>query len=318
MSITTAWTELRFLFDRGTGLCRRGVSSLRTRGWRASWQRVCVQLRRVPAAQRPDLYLPAATPFAPFAVPASDAPRASIVIPVYNQFAHTLACLRAIAAHPPHAAIEVIVVDDGSSDDTQLCLQQVGGLGYLRRPHNGGFIAACNDGAALARGEYLVFLNNDTLPQPGWLDRLLATFDQHPGTGLVGAQLVYPDGRLQEAGGVVFADGNASNYGRFESPNHPRYGFVREADYCSGAAIAVLRELFGRLGGFDRRCTNPAPGWCTWKGLPPARVSTRGSRPTRSATATPSPPSGRRCWRITCRAPPTRPRRRCTPAGKTC
>ena len=125
MSITTAWAELRFLFDRATGLCRRGVSSLRTRGWRASWQRVCVQLRRVPAAQRADLYLPAATPFAPFAVPASDAPRASIVIPVYNQFAHTLACLRAIAAHPPQAAVEVIVVDDGSSDETPPRLQQV-------------------------------------------------------------------------------------------------------------------------------------------------------------------------------------------------
>jgi GT2 family glycosyltransferase len=251
--MTMAWTELRFLFDRGTGLFRRGVASLRTRGWRASWQRVLRQLRRVPASQRPALYLPEPQPFAPFAVPLSDAPRASIVIPVYNQFAHTLACLRAIAAHPPHAAIEVIVVDDGSSDDTERCLQRVDGLRYLRRAQNGGFIASCNDGASLARGDYLVFLNNDTLPQPGWLERLLATFDANPGTGLVGAQLVYPDGRLQEAGGIVFADGSASNFGRFESPNHPSYSYVREADYCSGAAIALPRAVFDALGGFDRR-----------------------------------------------------------------
>lgn len=251
--MTLAWADLRFLIDRGTGLCRRGVASLRTRGWRASWQRVLKQLRTVPAAQRPALYLPDAAPFAPFAVPVSAAPRASIVIPVYNHVAHTVACLRAIAAHPPQAAIEVIVVDDGSSDDSQRCLPQVAGLRYHRRAANGGFIAACNDGAALAGGEFVVFLNNDTLPQPGWLDRLLATFDANPGTGLVGAQLVYPDGRLQEAGGMVFADGNASNYGRFESPNHPRYAFVREADYCSGAAIALPREVFERLGGFDRR-----------------------------------------------------------------
>lgn len=251
--MTLAWTDLRFLIDRATGLYRRGVASLRMRGWRATWLRVRQQLRTVPSSQRPALYLPEATAFAPFALPASDAPRASIVIPVYNHLAHTVACLRAIAAHPPQAAIEVIVVDDGSSDDSPRCLAQVAGLRYHRRAVNGGFIAACNDGAALARGEFVVFLNNDTLPQPGWLDRLLATFDAHPGTGLVGAQLVYPDGRLQEAGGIVFADASASNYGRFGSPDHPRHAFVREADYCSGAAIALPRALFERLGAFDVR-----------------------------------------------------------------
>ncbi len=253
VGVTVAVGDLRFLLDRAAGLFRRGMTSLRTRGWRASWQRVLKQLRPVPASQRPALYLPAAAPFTPFAVPAADAPRASLVIPVFNQFAHTMACLRAIAAHPPQAAIELIVIDDGSSDDTQACLQQVTGLRYHRRAHNGGFIAACNDGAALARGKVVVFLNNDTLPQPGWLDTLLGTFDSNPGTGLVGAQLVYPDGRLQEAGGIVFADGNASNYGRFESPDHPRYSFVREADYCSGAAIALPRAVFEQLGGFDSR-----------------------------------------------------------------
>ncbi|WP_425480641.1 glycosyltransferase family 2 protein [Arenimonas daejeonensis] len=97
----------------------------------------------------------------------------------------------------------------------------------------------------------LVFLNNDTTVQPGWLDALLATFETHPDTGLAGSKLVYPDGRLQEAGGIVFTDGTCWNYGRFEDPDHPRYNFVREVDYCSGAAIALRRDLFLRLGGFD-------------------------------------------------------------------
>ncbi|HEY0505001.1 MAG TPA: glycosyltransferase [Lysobacter sp.] len=248
-----SWTELRFFYDRGTGLLRRGFASLRTRGVRASWEGVRRQFHRVPLEQRPALYLPEPQPFAPFAVPCAPQPVASIVVPVYNHFEHTLGCLRALAAHPPHAGIEIIVVDDGSSDDTQSSCERIEGLRYHRRARNGGFIAACNDGAGLARGDYVVFLNNDTIPQPGWLDALLATFAEHGRIGLAGAQLIYPDGRLQEAGGLVFDDGSAHNFGRFESPNDPRYGYVRDADYCSGAAIAIPRGLLERIGAFDTR-----------------------------------------------------------------
>lgn len=243
--------EARFLFDRAFGLARRGLASLRTRGWRASWARVKTQFHRVPVQRRLQPYLPEDAPFAPFAVPYSPAPRASIVIPVYNQFAHTLTCLRALAAHPPMAACEIVVVDDGSSDETVAALPQVSGLRYHRRSENGGFIAASNDGAARAAGEYLVFLNNDTAPQPGWLDALLATFDEHPKAGLVGARLLFPDGRLQEAGGIVRNDGRADNLGRFESPFDPRFAYLRQVDYCSGAAIAIRKSDFVSLGGFD-------------------------------------------------------------------
>ena len=251
MSISLA--DVRFQWQRALGLIRRGISSLRTRGWRASWDRVKRQFRRVPQVQRAALYFPAEAPFAPFAVPDSATPRASIIIPVYNQAAHTLACLRALAEHPPLASCEILVVDDGSSDQTGDWMAQVSGLHFHRRARNEGFIAACNDGAERARGEFLVFLNNDTMPQPGWLDALLDTFHMHPDAGLVGAQLLYPDGRLQEAGGVVFSDGSAWNYGRFESPHDPRFASLRAADYCSGAAIAVRRDLFHSLAGFDTR-----------------------------------------------------------------
>ncbi|HEY5802604.1 MAG TPA: glycosyltransferase [Lysobacter sp.] len=246
-----SWTDVRYAYDRGTGLVRRGIISLRTRGARASWERVLKQFYRVPDAQLIELYLPEPEPFAPFSVPFSQAPRASIIVPVYDQFEHTLACLRAIGAHPPKADVEIIVVDDGSSDATEPSLVQVSGLRYHRRRENGGFIAACNDGASLANGHYLVFLNNDTIPQPGWLDVLLATFDQQPGTGLVGSQLLYPDGRLQEAGGIVRNDGRADNLGRLRSALEPEFSYVRRVDYCSGAAIAIQRDLFRTLGGFD-------------------------------------------------------------------
>src|SRR5690606_21444235 len=104
--------------------------SLRTRGLRASLARMREQLGPTPKALREALELPGPAPFAPFALPTSDTPRASILIPVYGQFAHTLACLRAIAAHPPQAAFEVIVVDDGSTDDTPAHLPAVEGLRY--------------------------------------------------------------------------------------------------------------------------------------------------------------------------------------------
>src|SRR4029450_13773385 len=123
-------------------------------------------------------------------------------------------------------------------------LKDVAGVQFVRNPENQGFIGTCNHGASLARGEIIVFLNNDTIVTPGWLDAILAVFGEHAEAGLVGAKLIYPDGRLQEAGGIVWRDGSAWNWGRNEDPNHPIYNYVREVDYCSGACIAVPRALF--------------------------------------------------------------------------
>ena len=245
--------DARFLADRALGLARRGWISLHTRGVRASLARVRAQFARGAAPATPPWLPPADTvpAFAAYDPPAE--PRASIVIPVFDQLHHTRRCLQALAAQAHDASFEVIVVDDGSSDGTDAYCAGIAGLRYHRRAANGGFIAACNDGAALARGEYLVFLNNDTVPQPGWLDALLRTFASEPQAGLVGAQLVFPNGTLQESGGVVFADGSAWNYGRNESPDDPRFAYLRDADYASGAAIAIPRDLFRRLGGFDPR-----------------------------------------------------------------
>ncbi|TZF88546.1 glycosyltransferase [Cognatilysobacter lacus] len=249
-----SWAGLRFSLVRAAGLLRRASASLRSRGLGGTLSRVRDHVGV--GAPRPSttLYRPASPGTVPAALGTSaTAPMASIVIPVYGHLAHTLECLQALAEHPPTTPHEIIVVDDGSTDATPAILPGIAGLRYHRRTGNGGFIAACNDGAALARGEFLVFLNNDTVPQPGWLEALLATFATHPRTGLAGAQLVYPDGRLQEAGGLVFCDASGWNYGRFGDPSDPRYAYSREVDYCSGAAIALRRDLFKRIGGFDTR-----------------------------------------------------------------
>ncbi|AXK71076.1 glycosyltransferase [Lysobacter sp. TY2-98] len=248
-----SWDGLRFSLVRAMGLARRASTSLRQRGLASTLRRIGDHVRPTPRPRSTALYYPASRPFAPFALATSDAPRASIVIPVFNQVEHTLTCLRALAEHPPSTPHEVVVVDDASSDATATLMPQITGLRHVRRAANGGFIDACNDGASVARGDVLVFLNNDTVPQPGWLEALLSTFDTHPDTGIVGAKLVYPDGRLQEAGGIVFADGSAWNYGRFEEPRDPRFEVMRETDYVSGAALSIPRALFAAIGGFDVR-----------------------------------------------------------------
>jgi glycosyltransferase involved in cell wall biosynthesis len=127
------------------------------------------------------------------------------------------------------------------------------GVRFVRNDANLGFVGSCNRAAPLARGEVVVFLNNDTIVTPGWLEALTGVLRDRPAAGLVGAKLIYPDGRLQEAGGLVWRDGSAWNYGRGDDPDKPEYNYVREVDYCSGACLAVDRKLFEQIGGFDVR-----------------------------------------------------------------
>ncbi|MGE5625979.1 MAG: glycosyltransferase [Bacillota bacterium] len=192
-------------------------------------------------------------------IPGSETPDVSVVIPVYNNIAHTLHCLKSIAAVGAKTRFEVIVVDDCSTDETRQVLARCKGVRTVKNSKNLGFIGACNAGAAAAKGRYVHFLNNDVQVLPGWLDELRATFDEVQDAGLVGSKLVYPDGRLQEAGGIVWRDGSAWNYGRFDDPDKPEYSYRRDADYCSGASIMVPLALFRELGGFD---AHYAPAYC--------------------------------------------------------
>jgi len=197
-------------------------------------------------------------PFSPFELPTTAEPLVSVIIPVHGKIAYTLACLRSLRRNMSTAAFEVIVVDDMSSDDTADVLDQVGGLRLIRNAANLGFVGSCNAGAQIARGEFLLFLNNDTQVMPQWLDGLLACFADRADCGIAGSRLVYPDGRLQEAGGLVFADGSSWTAGRFEPRDAPAWRCRREVDYVSGASLMIRRETFNQVGGFDLRY---APGY---------------------------------------------------------
>jgi O-antigen biosynthesis protein len=183
--------------------------------------------------------------------PPRNEPKVSIVIPVFNQTDVTLACLKSVLRHTGDLPYEVIVVDDASSDETRGILNEVKNLRVLRNETNSGFLKSCNRGARVAQGEFILFLNNDTEVTPDWLNALLRTFNQRPDAGAVGAKLIYPDGKLQEAGGIIFKDGSGWNYGRNDHPRRPEYNYLREVDYCSGACLLVPHNLFEELGGFD-------------------------------------------------------------------
>jgi GT2 family glycosyltransferase len=182
----------------------------------------------------------------------------SIIIPVFNQLEYTHACLASLQAVQEQPRFEVIVVDDCSTDGTPKVIAQIPGVVYLRNENNSGFIASCNAGAKAARGKYLVFLNNDTVVKSGWLTALLDTFKEERRAGIVGSKLIYQDGRLQEAGGIIWQDASGWNYGKFDDPGKPEYNYLRDVDYCSGAALMVPKALFESAGGFDSRY---APGY---------------------------------------------------------
>jgi GT2 family glycosyltransferase len=181
-------------------------------------------------------------------------PLASVVVPVFGKLPLTRQCLEGIrrtAGHLPH---EVIVVDDGSTDGTRELLREAERRGELRavlNDENVGFGRCCNRGAAIARGEHVVFLNNDTIPLPGWLDALVDELERDPGVGVVGSRLLYPGWQVQHAG-ILFDEASRPYHVHRGLPmDAPEVAGAADFPAVTGACLAVRRELFDALGGFS-------------------------------------------------------------------
>lgn len=185
--------------------------------------------------------------------PRHESPVVSIIVPVFNQWETTRACLVSILENSGAITYEVIVADDNSSDETRDILLHTVNVRSVVNKANLGFLRNCNHAASHAVGRYLVFLNNDTNVQPGWLAPLVDLMEQDGSVGLAGSKLLYPDGSLQEAGGIIWQDGSGWNYGRMDFPERPEYNYLKEVDYISGASIMVRKSLWDEIGGFDER-----------------------------------------------------------------
>lgn len=262
-------TRRRRWYELGSAAWR----TLRDEGWKSFWWKCRAYLRDLRAARRerrkerpkkPRRELDweslarwklrhfLAHPKGRLSFPRHDEPVVSIIVLTFNKAHLTYQCLESILAHAD-LPYELVIVDNNSLDETPALLERCENAVIIRNEQNLGFVRGCNQGAKVARGSYLLFLNNDTVVTANWLSSLVATIEGHPRCGAVGCKLVWPNGRLQEAGSVVWADGSTSGYGRGDDPLSPPYCYLREVDYCSGACLLVRRDLFWKLGGFDER-----------------------------------------------------------------
>jgi GT2 family glycosyltransferase/2-polyprenyl-3-methyl-5-hydroxy-6-metoxy-1,4-benzoquinol methylase len=187
-------------------------------------------------------------------------PVVSIVIPVYNEFNYTYNCLKSIIENSGDKVnYEILIADDCSTDLTKDIMKIVSNIRVIKTSRNFGFLGNCNNTAKYAKGKYILFLNNDTQVQENWLLSLVELIEKEEAIGAVGSKLVFEDGTLQEAGGVLWNDASAWNYGRGSDPALPEFNYVKEVDYISGAALMIRKSIWEKLGGFDETFT---PAYC--------------------------------------------------------
>ena len=186
-------------------------------------------------------------------------PLVSIIVPTRDRWSLLQQCLRSIEEKTSYARYEIILLDNDSTEpDTLRGLNAIADK-WRVYPYPGpfNFSALNNFGAAQARGDYFVFLNNDTqVVEPDWLTAMLEQA-QRPEVGAVGARLHYPDGRIQHAGLVLGVGGVADHaFKGLPGDSFTYFAFanvVRNVSAVTAACMMVSRRAFEEINGFDER-----------------------------------------------------------------
>lgn len=186
----------------------------------------------------------------------------SIVIPVFNKAALTRQCLSTIRETLEGAGEgEIIVIDNASSDETPRMLEEFPWARVIRNETNLGYAGANNQGARIARGEFLVLLNNDIVAHPGWLKSLLS-IAREPRVGAVGARLLFPDGTIQHAGVridplIIGTPGFVAFHDMYAYPGtYPEAARICDVPVVTGACLVTPRALYAELDGLDEAFWN--------------------------------------------------------------
>jgi GT2 family glycosyltransferase/glycosyltransferase involved in cell wall biosynthesis len=185
-------------------------------------------------------------------LPAHTSSHVTIILVLYNKAELTYRCLESLSTLTDKARFHVLIIDNASSDDTNLLLQRIRGATIVRNESNVGFLRACNQAADLVTAPYILFLNNDTILYANAIDSALENL-QNTKVGAVGGRIVLPSNELQEAGSIFWNDGTCVGYGRGLSLEADECMHRRIVDYCSGVFLMTPTKLFRELGGFDLR-----------------------------------------------------------------
>ncbi|HUI77968.1 MAG TPA: glycosyltransferase [Bryobacteraceae bacterium] len=188
-------------------------------------------------------------------LPRSNKPRASVIIPATSTPELLLACLRSLARNGPRDLPyeTIVVLNNASRDDERQLRETVTGLQVVGSRVNLGLAGAGNRGRQLARGEFLVLLHDDAEVEPAWLETLVETADAHPEAGAIGGMVLFPDGRLQHAGMILWRDAQSSVPWVGKTPAPTAYACLRAVDFCGTSSLLVRAAAWDAIGGLDER-----------------------------------------------------------------
>jgi len=180
----------------------------------------------------------------------------SIIIPSFNNKDLTLKCIESIRKNTQGITYEIIVVDDCSTDGAREMLEKQKDIHLVLNKNNQGFAKNNNQAAKIAKGEYLIFLNNDTEVQKCWLEAIEDVFKSEKNVGAVGVKLTYPNNKVQHAGVMIQVDHTPKHIYQHKPSDYRPANHQRDFKILTAACLVIPKKIFEKFGGFDEEFRN--------------------------------------------------------------